>query len=264
MANSIDLNGKLAYLLITGASKGIGAEIAKLTSQKLRAGSTIVLIARSLDGLESTKAEIMKANNELKVFVKSVNLNKPSAEDLKLLICETYDTAIGYDLAMIVHNVGSIGDVSKSACDIDDYAELESYFSTNVFAPMILNNIVLKLVPQNTKKFIVNITSKAAIVAFKSFAFYCPGKAARESFFKVLAEERGDLLILNYAPGPVETQMTVDAQQKAGHAETSNMFKQLRETGTMLTTEQTTKRFLEIIAKGNFKSGDHVDYFDEI
>lgn len=262
MSNAVDLSDKLAYLMVTGASKGIGATMAIETSRKFKAGSVVVLLARSTDGLALTKAEILKANGGLTVFMKSIDLMKPSVEDLKYIIRESYDTSINFDLMMTIHNVGTVGDVSKWAQDIDDYAELESYFSTNVFGPIILNNILLKEVKSANKKFIVNITSKAAIAPFKSFGFYCPGKAAREMFFRVLAEEAKDVLILNYSPGPVETDMTVDAQQNAIAEETSGMFKNLRDTGTILTTQQTTERFLQVIAQGNYQSGDHIDYYD--
>lgn len=263
MSNAIDLKGKLAYLIITGASKGIGAKMAVETSRNFQAGSVVVLLARSLDGLELTKSEILKVNIGLKVIVKSINLMKPTNEELKLLISESFDATVAFDLVMMIHNVGTVGDISKWASDYNDYTELESYFSTNVFAPIILNNLLLKAVPVEAKKLIVNITSKAAIVPIKSFGFYCSGKAAREMFFRVLAEESKDVLVLNYAPGPVETDMTIDAQQNSVADETSDMFKKLRDQGTILTTDQTTKRFLEVIAKGNYKSGDHVDFYDE-
>lgn len=263
MSNAVDLNDKLAYLLVTGASKGIGAKLAIETSRKLKAGSVVALLARSSEGLEKTKGEILKANVELKVFVKAIDLTKPPAEDLKLLIDESYDATNTFDLAIIVHNVGTIGDASKWARDIDDYAELESYFSINVHAPIILNNLFLKVVPPATKKLVVNITSKAAITPMKSFGFYCAGKAAREMFFRVLADESKDVLLLNYSPGPVETDMTVYVQQNAVADETSGLFKKLRDTGTILTTDQTIKRFLEVVAKGNYQSGDHVDYYDD-
>lgn len=263
MSSAIDLNGKLAYLLVTGASKGIGAKMAIEVSKMLKTGSVVVLLARSLPGLQSTRDEILKQNSGVHVTVKSMDLEKPSVDDLKLLIKESFDPAKNFDLTMIIHNVGTTGDVSKWSHEIEDYSELESYFSTNVFGPIILNNLLLKSLPTSSKTFIVNITSKAAIAPFKSFGFYAPGKAAREMFFRVLAEERDDVTVLNYSPGPVDTDMTIAAQAQSVATVTSSMFKELRDTGKILTTEQTTKRFLEIIAKGNYKSGDHVDYYDE-
>lgn len=262
MPNPINLTHSKSYLLVTGASKGIGAKLAVETSRNFRADSVVVLIARSKEGLEATKAEILKTNENLNVIVKAIDLTRPAKVSLKQLIDETYDVATVYDLAMVIHNVGTLGDSSKWARDIDEYSELESYFSTNVFTPMVLNNLLLKVVSTETKKFVVNITSKAAIAPIKSFGFYCSGKAAREMFFRVLAEESKDVLVLNYSPGPVETDMTVDAQQNSVSGETSSMFKELRSQGTILTTDQTVKRFLEVVSKGNYQSGDHVDFYD--
>ncbi|CRL01309.1 CLUMA_CG014427, isoform A [Clunio marinus] len=252
MSNPIDLKGKLAYLLVTGASKGIGATMAIETSRHFKSGSVVVLLARSQSGLEATKTAILEANACLKVVIKAIDLTKPSTEDLNLIIHSSYDKSVNFDLTMIIHNVGTVGDISKWSHEIEDYNVLENYYSTNIFSPIILNNLFLKVIPESMKKFIVNITSKAAKFPFKSMGFYCQGKAAREMFFNVLAEERSDVLVLNYAPGPVETDMTVDLQANSVATETSNMFENLRKTKTILTTEQTIKRFLEIEMRSNF------------
>lgn len=261
MSNAIDLNGKLAYLIVSGASRGIGKCMAIETSKKLQSGSVVVLIARSLEGLEATRSEI---KSDLKVIVKVLDLTKPSIEEYDEIIASSFDSSMNFELAIAIHNVGTLGDVSKWVKDISSYDELDSYFNVNVHAPAILNNRILKALPSTTKKLLINITSKAAIAPFKSFGFYCMGKSAREMYFKILAEEEKDLLVLNYSPGPVESDMTVYAQKSSVSSETSGMFKHLRDTGTILTAEQTTKKFLEIIAKGNYNSGDHIDYYDEI
>lgn len=264
MSNAIDLKGRLVFLMVTGASKGIGAKMAIETSKELAPGSVVVIIARSAAKLEETKMEILKGNSGLIVHAYPMNLEKPSIEDMRKLFDKTFDAAVKFDLAMIIHNVGTLGDTSRWVREIDCYEELQEFYNMNVFAPTILNNVMLKFVPYTTQRFIVNITSKAAIHPIKSFGFYGPSRAAREMMFRTLAEEEEDLLVLNYSPGPVETDMTKDAQQNSGAEETCEMFKELRKTGTILTTEQTAKRFLEVVAKGNYKSGDHVDYYDEI
>jgi len=263
MANAIDLKGKLVFLVVTGASKGIGARMAIEASRGFQSGSVVVLLARTIAGLEATKQAIVEANGGVKVVVRAMDLTKPPAEELHALIKDAY-ASVPFELAMIIHNVGTIGDISKWSRDQEDYAELEAYYSTNVFGPIVLNTQLLKVVPAGIKRFVVNISSKAGHVPFKSFGFYCPGKAAREMYFRVLAEEENDILVLNYSPGPVETDMTVDAQAHAASEETTSMFKTLRDEGTILTTEQTTKRFLEVVATGNYKSGGHVDFYDEI
>lgn len=264
MSNAIELKGRLVYLLVSGASKGIGAKMAVETSKELAPGSVVVLLARSAAGLEATKMAIFEKNPGVVVFAHPMNLEKPTVEDLRKLFDKTFDSSIKYDLAMAIHNVGTLGDTSKWVREFDDYEELQEFYTMNVFAPTILNNVFLKMVPHTIQRFVVNITTKAAIKPIRSFGFYGPSRAAREMTFRTLAEENEDILVLNYSPGPVETDMTKDAQQNAGSEETSSMFRHLRETGTILTTEQTTKRFLEVIAKGNYESGDRVDYYDEV
>ncbi|CAO1302754.1 unnamed protein product [Diamesa serratosioi] len=266
MANIIDLNDKLVYFVITGASKGIGATIAIETSKKFKSGSVVVLLARSKEGLEATKAAILEFNDQLKVFVKSIDLTKPTAEELNSILNESFDASVSYDMALVIHNVGTVGDVSKLAKEVEDYSELENYFSTNVFAPIVLNTQLMKMIPFNTQKVIVNITSATAVNAFKSFAFYCSGKAARQMYFKVLAEEEknNNVLVLNYAPGPVETDMVADVQNRSSDNDLVSYFKGIRDDKTILTTGQTTIRLLNLIAKGNYETGAHVDYYDDI
>jgi sepiapterin reductase len=266
MANSINFNDKLCYFLITGASRGIGRRIAIETARKFKAGSTVVLLARSLKDLEDNKAEILKFNPGVEVHCKSLDLTKPSAGEFNSIIQETYKNGVNYDLAVIVHNVGSIGDASKRARDQECYKELEDYYSLNVFAPSILNSQFLKTVKPDIKKLIVNITSKAGIAPMPGLSFYCAGKAARELHFRVVAEEEknNNVVVLNYAPGPVETEMTVYIQEATCDDMIRGYFTGLRESKTILTAEQTTKRFLQVLEKGKFQTGDHVDFYDEI
>jgi len=91
-------------------------------------------------------------------------------------------------------------------------------------------------------------------------------KAAREMYFRVLATEESskDTLVLNYAPGVIDTQMTVQVQREAHDPAVVAMFREQREAKTMLTTAQTTERFIKVLEALKFKSGDHVDYRDAL
>jgi sepiapterin reductase len=64
---------------------------------------------------------------------------------------------------------------------------------------------------------IVNISSLAAIKPFSTWSVYCMGKAAREMFHQVLAEEhknsKSGVKVLNYAPGPLDTDMQKDIRE---------------------------------------------------
>lgn len=69
--------------------------------------------------------------------------------------------------------------------------------------------------------------------------------------------------MLNYSPGPVETEMLVTVATKAGDDEVRNSINDTRIQKKTLTPEQTVNRLVTIIRDQKYKSGDHVDYFDE-
>lgn len=262
MSLSVDLQ-KTTYMLVTGASRGIGAKMAIECSKKFKPGSLVVLLARSAAGLEVTKSEILAANQSVSVVTASTDLTNPTTEELNEIITKslaTFDKSL-FELAFIIHNIGTLGDVSKRAIHLSDAAVWQNYFSINVFSVINLNSQFMSIFAEQ-KKLIVNITSKAAIVPMKSFAFYCSGKAAREMYFKVLAEEESETIVLNYSPGPVDTDMTRTDVVKSHDNDMQQYFKSIRDDNSMLTTEQTTRKFLDIIKRGAYKSGDHIDYYD--
>ncbi|XP_053663042.1 sepiapterin reductase-like [Anopheles marshallii] len=258
---------QVAYFLVTGASRGIGAKMAIETARKFKPGSVVVLLARSASGLESTRSEILAVNPHVTVVTSSVDLATASKE----LLNEILDKSLGkqqptgqFGLACVIHNVGTIGNIERKAIDMDDRTEWEQYFGTNLFTVAVLNSCFLRKFHSVSSKLVINITSKACLAPFPSMTYYCAGKAAREMYFRVLAEEEATtgVTVLNYSPGPVDTEMTVDLQANSNAPEIRDYFKNLRDTTTILTTEQTTAKFLHILQNGLFKSGDHVDYYD--
>lgn len=266
MANAIDLN-KVCLFVCTGASRGIGQKMTIECSKKFRSGSVVILFARSLAGLKETKAEIFKINPEIKVFINSMDLTQPKTENFRFTIAENLaQIDIGdIELCFFIHNVGTIGSVEQTAIETNDAEKWHKYLDLNLISVIALNSELMEMLAEIKKtKLVVNITSKAAISPFKSMAHYCTGKAAREMFFRVFAEEEigNNVVVLNYSPGPVDTDMSHDIKARSGDAEIKAMFQNLHDTKTILTTDQTTAKFLQIIQEGNYKSGDHVDYYD--
>lgn len=264
--NSINLN-QLTFFVVTGASRGIGKSMAIECSRKLHTGSIVMLLARDANKLSETKNEILSINPNISVFCYSIDLTRPSRAELLNLFEKSLNNTQKFEmfkLAFIIHNVGTSGDVKKMAHEFHDLEEFHSYYDINVFSIILLNNLFLELF-QTNQKLIVNVTSKCALVPFNSFTLYCSGKSAREMYFRVLAEEQRDnnlLTIVNYSPGPVDTQMTVDIQAEAASADLRNYFKSIRNDNTILTPIQTTLKFVQILNTGNFKSGDHIDFYD--
>lgn len=258
--NQLDFN-KVTFLVLTGGSRGIGATIAIEFARRFAKGSQILLLARTSQGLADTKRKIGDANADVNVLIHSIDLTNPSEEELKKVLQDSLPQK--YEQAIVVHNVGSTGDVSKRAVECNDMHEWKDNFSMNVFSVVLLNNLFVAMIRAGSKKqYIINITSKAAIEAFRTFAFYCPNKAAREMFFNVVAQEEPDLVVLSYAPGPVDTQMLRDVEKTTFDENFRNFVAEGLVNGAVLTTGQTVSKLIGVLEKGAYKSGDHVDYYD--
>lgn len=176
MANAIDLAQK-TFFVVSGASRGIGRTMAIECAAKMLSGSVIVLLARSASGLDETKAQIL-AKNQMNVTVHTfaMDLTRPSSAEF----ANIFDTALNerniadFQLAIIVHNVGTIGDITQWARTIGDDIDIwNDYYSINVFSVAALNSAFLKLFETNEiRRLVVNVSSKCALVPCKSFTLY--------------------------------------------------------------------------------------------
>uniref|UniRef100_A0A1L8E4K9 Sepiapterin reductase n=2 Tax=Nyssomyia neivai TaxID=330878 RepID=A0A1L8E4K9_9DIPT len=258
----MDFN-RVGFLLVTGASRGIGQTMAVECTKLMKPGSLIVLLARSAAGLEGTKEEILRQNESVTIVTASVDLSEPTKEQLEGIVTKALanGTKKSFEFALAIHNVGTLGDVGKWAVQMDTQTIWREHFATNVFSVALLNSVFMATFPE-TQKIIVNITSKAAIESFPSMSLYCSSRAAREMYFRCLAAENPDTIVLNYSPGPVDTDMAADIRTNAIDKDLKTTMTELFTTGNLVTREQTTKKFLQVIQEGNFTPGDHVDFFD--
>lgn len=119
---------------------------------------------------------------------------------------------------------------------------------------------------------IVNISSLAAVKAFESWGVYCIGKAARDMLIQVIAAEvdssaalsRGTKVkALNYAPGPVNTDMQAEIRSTAAVPEQREFYSDLFDSGKLVTPEATTAKLVGILEKNSYKNGAHIDFYDE-
>lgn len=74
---------------------------------------------------------------------------------------------------------------------------------------------------------------------------------------QVLAKEEPETRVLNYAPGPVETNMLNQLREQSWDAEMKASI-----SGGALSTETTCNRLIQLLFQDRYPSGSHVDYFD--
>ncbi|XP_029663598.1 sepiapterin reductase-like [Formica exsecta] len=258
------LSGKV-FLVVTGASRGIGRQIAITFGSLLQESSHILLLARNLNGLKKVAKNIPP-----KVTVHTVSIDLGEAKVTKtnfeetILGCLSETTRDAFDRVVVVHNVGTIGDVTKFVNEMVDIDVWKQFYTLNLFLPAILNAVIMNLFDStNIKKVVINITSLNGIQANKACGYYCSAKAAREMYFKVFALENPDVDVLSYAPGHVDTDMLQTVCKTITNPETNKIIQHLHETNTVLTTEQTVNRLVEILKEHKYNAGDHVDYHDK-
>ncbi|KAL3274678.1 hypothetical protein HHI36_016057 [Cryptolaemus montrouzieri] len=257
--STIDFSKK-SLIFITGASRGIGRAIAIEITRIVNPKSALVLIASSAKGLQETKSLISEVNNSLNVVTYPLDLSAPSSEVYENLFDDVLKKTNNSELenAIFIHNAGTVG-ILKKSLDLTDVEEWKRFYDLNIISAIFLNTLFVKKSKNLAKKLIViNISSLCGIKPFVNMSMYGSVKAAREMFFKVFALEEPEVVILNYCPGPVDTDMF---NSLVHTAQDETLRKSMSEVEP-LKPKQTVEKLLGILQKGEFASGDTIDYFD--
>ena len=177
--------------LITGASSGIGRDIAKELSKR---GYDLVLVARDLEKLNKVKSEIKNTNIEI------VGLDISTVENCKELY-KNYK-----DIDILVNNAG-FGD-----CGYFISTNLEKevqMINTNIVAYHVLTKLYLKNMQEKNKGKILNVASIAGFMPGPLMATYYSTKAyvvrLSESIREELRRKKSKVQISILCPGPVDT-----------------------------------------------------------
>lgn len=259
---NVDLSGA-TYVLLTGASQGIGRAIAVELSKHVGPNSLMLLLARNKDELAKTAALCKQEN--VQIIFESLDLSKAAAGEMLDVINNSLQgrKITDFNTSLIFHNVGSLGNLGVATERMEDVDEMRAYYDLNVFNVIKLNTQFLKIFEDvEDRVVIVNITSLCAIKAMSGMASYCSGKAAREMYFKVLAEEKKQIRVLNYSPGPVETSMIDYVLAETVNTNLRDVFTSFKMQGSLLKPEMTAKKCLMVLQQGKYGPGDHVDYFE--
>jgi 3-oxoacyl-[acyl-carrier protein] reductase len=189
-----NLNGKVA--VVTGASKGIGAEIARTLAG---AGAAVAVnYASGKDGAERVVAEIEKAGGK----AVAIHADMSKADDIKRLFAETKQALGTPDV--LVNNAG----VYKfEPLENVGAAEFRREFDINVLGPILATQEAAKYFGPGGGS-VINISSVASQAALPGSVVYASTKGALEAVTRVLAAELGPkkIRVNTIAPGMVETE----------------------------------------------------------
>ncbi|XP_048876808.1 sepiapterin reductase a [Brienomyrus brachyistius] len=255
-----------ALCIITGASKGFGRTLALQVYSLLKPNSVLLLVARSSDKLNELRADLASSEPDraglvIRCVVADLG-EKEGIEETLRAARETPSTDI--DHLLLINNAASLGDVSRMATSFTDPREVDSYLSLNVSSALSLTAGLLGAFPQQPglRRCVVNVSSLCALQPFPSWVLYCTGKAARDMMFQVLAKEEPDLRVLSYAPGPLDTEMHVQARSTSRDPELRKTLIALHDEGKLLTCGESAAKLMKLLLEDGYQSGAHIDFYD--
>ncbi len=182
-------------VLITGASTGIGFELAKLFAEDRR---NLILVARTLSKLNQLAAELT-ARCGISVLVIEKDLSTPDAA------AEIYAEikAAGLSVNILVNNAGTgvYGDFSES--NLSDQLQA---LQLNIMTLTSLTHLFLPVIKESKGK-ILNVSSTAAFQPGPLMACYFASKAYVLFFSEALANElkKTGVTVTALCPGPTAT-----------------------------------------------------------
>ncbi|XP_069488402.1 sepiapterin reductase [Ambystoma mexicanum] len=249
--------------VLTGASRGLGRSLALALCSRVRGpGSCFLLLARSAEGLAGVAGELRAACPGLEVRCEAVDLG--TEEGLRRAERSARELPQGQERLLLIHNAGSLGDLSKTFVGFTNPTEVNNYLAFNVTSAMCLTSAVLGTFTKRTalRRVVVNISSLCALKPYKSFSLYCSGKAARDMMFQVLAAEEPDVRVLNYAPGSLDTDMFQQVCTDSVDPEVRHHFQNMKDSGTVLDCKVSAEKLVNLLLVDSFQSGAHIDFYD--
>ena len=192
--------------LITGASAGIGREIA---IQLAPLAGTLVLVARRMDRLQSLREELLAINPDLRVECRRVDL--ANAEQVEALCAELADGS--FELDFLINNAG-FGD--SGPFETSDWRKVERMLEVNIVSLTSLCHRLIPLLRRHRPGAILNVSSVASFLPVPNLAVYAATKAYVSSLSEGLrAELRGTgISVTHLCPGPVETEFQAVARRE--------------------------------------------------
>ena len=185
-------------ILITGASRGIGKDIALKSKEK---GYEVLGTSTTNEGVSNLR--------ENGIHGLQLNLNdKKSVESFNYLLTQEHP-----DIAVLVNNAGITRDNIVLRMTEEDWMDV---LNVNLNGTFRISKTVLKFMLKKRWGRILNITSTSASTGNRGQANYAAAKAGIEAFSKSLAKEVGSrgITVNAIAPGYIQTDMTKVISEK--------------------------------------------------
>jgi short-subunit dehydrogenase len=191
--------GKDSWILVTGATAGIGLEICKYAASDKN--MNVVLVGRNSDKLNKCELEVKEANPKIKT--KTLVLDFNASTDLDYYY-KALEPVKNLDISIIVNNAGVM-----NVCGFDEVTQelLKEMTETNMHGLTVLTKMFAdRFAKRATRSAIVNVSSVAGYVPTPINAHYSGTKAFVTSFTNGFGYEVKDKIdVLCHCPAAVST-----------------------------------------------------------
>ena len=199
------MQDKQKIAIVTGASKGIGREVAKELAE-----SGITVIAnynKSEEEAKKLQQELEEQNFKLEIFKADVS----KREDVKKLVEYTIEKYGKIDI--LINNAG-ISEYKLFTDETDE--DWDKLINTNLYSAFAMSQEVIPNMVHNKKGCIINISSIWGIVGGSLEVLYSISKAGLDGMTKALAKELGpsNIRVNSIAPGMINTKMNSKFTEK--------------------------------------------------
>lgn len=191
------MENKKEYILVTGASSGIGREVAIKLSQK----ANVVLNGRDQQRLEEVKSLTCKSDQQI-----IWNFDLGNVEELE----KSFAYFMDEHNIVITHFVHCAGFMKNYPVKMINYSLFNATFNINVVSAALLVKVLMNRKINNKHlRSVVFISSNISNFGAKAFSMYGASKGALDSLMRSLAVELApDVRINSVLPGGVRTAMT--------------------------------------------------------
>jgi 3-oxoacyl-[acyl-carrier protein] reductase len=195
----MELGLKDKVVLVTGASRGLGAAIAVAFAKE---GSKLILVARTEIELNRVAAEAQQQGASDVLAIAADLTQTPEIDRVVSQAIDRFET-----IHVLVNNAGISGNFSSFADLTDD--EWFQVFNLNLFAIVKLTRAVLPYMTQQKWGRIINMSSESGLQPDAAMPHYSATKAALLNLTKSLSKQYGQsgILVNSVSPAFVKTSM---------------------------------------------------------
>lgn len=204
---------KSKNVILTGATGGLGSEIAKLL---VDSGMNLLLISKDEKKLKQLQVKLFKRRKQAFIKFMAVDFNNlQKVEESAVEMVKIF----GGRVDVLINNAG-IGYHGKiTSINLN---ELKEVFAINTLSPIILTSKLFKNIAKSNSGHVINISSILGSRAMERAATYTASKHALSGFAKVLRIEGANnkIRVTTIEPGAIET----DFIKRTHETETKNHF----------------------------------------